>query len=66
MTSRQVAFLGFGILVLVPAVFFLVRSDDAIINTPPKNQRVVVFGDSLVEGVGATTEKKNFVSLVSE
>ena len=62
MSTRQVAFLGFAILVLAPIAYFLFR-DGSITNYPPKNQTIVAFGDSLVEGVGATPGN-DFVSLV--
>ncbi len=62
MTSRQLAFLGFAILLLTPATYFIFRSDEKITNYPPKNQKVVAFGDSLIEGVGGT-EGNDFVSV---
>ncbi len=65
MTPRQLAFLGFGILVVAPLLYFVFRSDVAITNYPPKNQKVVAFGDSLIEGVGSTA-KNDFVSMVGK
>lgn len=64
MTAKQIAFLGFAILILVPLAYFLFRGDGAVVNYPPKNQIVVAFGDSLVEGVGANGGG-GFVSIVS-
>ncbi len=63
MTSRQLAFLGFAILLLVPAMYFVFQSDTIITNYPPKNQKVVAFGDSLIEGVGSTAGN-DFVSVL--
>lgn len=54
MTPQRYAFLGFALLVCTPFLYFVFRSDEPIKNYPPKNHTVVAFGDSLVEGVGAT------------
>jgi len=62
MTTRQWAFLGLAILVMAPIAYFIFRGD-SITNYPPKNQTIVAFGDSLVEGVGAG-EGNDFVSVV--
>lgn len=62
MTTRQWAFLGLAILVMAPIAYFLFRGD-SITNYPPKNQTIVAFGDSLVEGVGASAGN-DFVSVV--
>lgn len=62
MTTRQWAFLGFATLVMAPVLYFVFRTSDTITNYPPKNQTVVAFGDSLVEGVGASTGN-DFVSV---
>lgn len=47
------------------AMFFGIKffSNDEITNYPPKNHTIVAFGDSLVEGVGATSGN-DFPSLV--
>ncbi len=63
MTPRQLAFLGFAILLLMPLTYFIFRGDEKITNYPTKNQKVVAFGDSLIEGVGSTSGN-DFVSLV--
>ncbi len=63
MTPRQLAFLGFAILVIAPLLYFVFRSDTTITNYPPKNQKVVAFGDSLIEGVGSTSGN-DFVSVL--
>lgn len=62
MSTRQVAFLGFAILILVPVLYFVFRGGETITNYPPKNQTIVAFGDSLVEGVGARAGN-DFVSV---
>lgn len=65
MTSKHFAFLGFALLVLVPFIYFIVYRDDEITNYPPRSQRIVAFGDSLIEGVGSTREG-GFVSIVAD
>ena len=44
--------------------YFFFFHKGVIKNIPPKNEKVVVFGDSLVEGVGAT-EGQDFVSVMA-
>lgn len=44
-------------------IYFFINSKQEIRNYPPKNQEVVAFGDSLIQGVGAT-HGNDFVSLV--
>ncbi len=51
-----------GIVVLLGWMF--IKKEDPITNYPPKGDTVLVFGDSLVSGVGAS-EGKDFVSLLS-
>ncbi len=63
MTPRQLAFLGFAILLLMPLAYFAFRDDVKITNYPPRNQKVVAFGDSLIEGVGSSPGN-DFVSVV--
>jgi acyl-CoA thioesterase I len=52
------------ILAIVVIVYFIFGSSPDIVNYPPKNDTVVAFGDSLVQGVGAT-KNNDFVSLLS-
>ncbi len=62
--SKKQLIIIFGI-ILVFLVFYFVNKDNSIIkNYPPKNKVIVAFGDSLIEGVGAT-KGKDFVSLLS-
>lgn len=62
--SKKQLIIIFGI-ILVFLVFYFVNKDNSTIkNYPPKNKVIVAFGDSLIEGVGAT-KGKDFVSLLS-
>jgi acyl-CoA thioesterase I len=51
-----------GVLFVLGALFFW-NSDNEIRNSPPKNTTIVAFGDSLVEGVGATSGNDLFSQL---
>lgn len=60
----------FPILVLIfllsaTSIWWFFFSGYEIVNDPPKNEKIVAFGDSLVAGVGAT-KGKDFVSVLSE
>lgn len=56
---------AFGAFIFVLIAFFLFRDSDwEIKNNPPENNTIVAFGDSLVDGVGATPGN-DFVSVLS-
>ena len=63
MTKKQLIFIILTVILLAFFVYFFLRGDENITNYPPKNQTVVAFGDSLIEGVGATPGN-DFVSIV--
>lgn len=51
--------------VLACLAWFFFAPEQEIVNHPPKNERIIAFGDSLVAGSGATAGK-DFVSLLSK
>ncbi len=53
------------LVVLSSGVWFITRSSETIQNYPPKNEKIVAFGDSLVFGQGAT-EGNDFVTLLGK
>lgn len=60
--------IGFILLCVIGSAFFawfLLSDDVQITNYPPKNERIIAFGDSLIEGVGAT-EGNDIVSKLSK
>ncbi len=57
---------GIGLLVVSSIFFFIFSRGDDIKNYPSDGKDIIVFGDSLVEGVGASSSSKNFVSLLSK
>ncbi len=67
MTKKQL--IGLGIIVLIFTLtilsYFFLRSPQKITNYPPKNQIVVAFGDSLIEGVGSTANN-DFISIIEQ
>ncbi|KND49850.1 MAG: acyl-CoA thioesterase I [Parcubacteria bacterium C7867-003] len=54
-----------GSVVLFIILFFVFRGSGEIKNYPSNGTDIIAFGDSLVQGVGATSEKANFVSILS-
>lgn len=56
---------GFGAVMLLMLLYFVLGGDTTIKNYPSKGVDIVAFGDSLVQGVGATSESTNFVSILS-
>jgi len=55
--------IGLGIIVAILGTWFFLFDGGVITNYPPKNEKIVAFGDSLVFGVGAT-EGNDFVSVL--
>lgn len=43
-----------GVIAFLVLASFFIRDTDTIVNYPPKNGTIVAFGDSLIEGVGAS------------
>lgn len=56
---------GLGVILVVGATFLFLGGED-IKNYPSKGTDVIAFGDSLVQGVGASSRDTNFVSLLSK
>jgi lysophospholipase L1-like esterase len=61
---KYFALLVIGIFALGAAYLFLFTNSDTVTNYPSDGTTVVAFGDSLVEGVGAT-DGNDFVSVLS-
>ena len=59
--------LVFLILVSISVLtIFFVSKEREITNFPSEGEHIIAFGDSLVAGVGASSEDANFVSLLSQ
>ena len=59
-------FLYAGVAVVVLAIlYFVFGASTEIKNYPSQGKDIVAFGDSLVAGVGASSESTNFVSILS-
>lgn len=54
-----------GAILVVAILFFFFGKGSNIKNYPSKGTDIIAFGDSLVQGVGATSESTNFVSVLS-
>ncbi len=67
MTKEQLISLGIIVLILALTIlgYFFLRNPQKITNYPPRNQVVVAFGDSLIEGVGSTTGN-DFISIIEQ
>lgn len=60
------ALLSFGACTLiVGGLWLFLDSEEQIVNYPPKNDRIIAFGDSLVSGVGSSAGQ-DFISLLSK
>ena len=55
---------GFLLAIIFGKVWYDFRNVYPIINYPPKGSTIVVFGDSLTVGVGASSKEKNFVGIL--
>lgn len=64
MKKSIIIFVGVLVLIGIVSVAIIIFHQTPITNYPPKNTTVVAFGDSLVEGVGAT-EGNDFISVLA-
>ncbi len=46
--------------------YFIFNKEDKIKNYPSSGTDIIAFGDSLIEGVGASSSENNFVSILSK
>ena len=52
--SMKILLVVGGMLAVLLIGWYFLRNSVEITNYPPKNERIIAFGDSLIEGVGAT------------
>ncbi len=62
--NKKFLYLGVGVVVLV-IMYFVFGGSTKIKNYPSSGTDIVAFGDSLIFGVGATSDSTNFVSILS-
>lgn|SRR3989338_637692 len=61
---QKIIIIILAVVLVIGVLFFIFRKSPTITNYPPQGKTIVAFGDSLVEGVGATAGN-DFVSLLS-
>lgn len=54
-----------GLVVLIGFLFAKLGKESVVTNYPSQGQDILAFGDSLVQGVGASNQDNNFVSFLS-
>lgn len=64
MSKKKITIICLLVIIFI-YLFFTLNTNTEIKNYPPKNNRIVAFGDSLVEGVGSSSGK-DFISLVEK
>ena len=62
---KKIIIIIFGVMLVVGIGFFVFKKPSLVTNYPPEGETIIAFGDSLVEGVGATAGN-DFVSLLSK
>ncbi len=62
--KKKFLYIG-GLVLLLLAYFFFFSENKQIKNYPSSGTDIVAFGDSLIQGVGATSENTNLVSVLS-
>jgi len=64
--NKKYLILAVIIITSIVVLFFIFNKKlaSSVVNYPPKNNTIIAFGDSLVEGVGAT-DGKDFISQLS-
>lgn len=66
MSKRNAAIFTTFLVIALVSLYFVFNSEKKITNYPSGGRDIIAFGDSLVEGVGASSADHNFVSLLSE
>lgn len=62
---QKITLIILGLVLVVSTLFFIFKKSPTITNYPSRGTTIIAFGDSLVEGVGATTGN-DFVSLLAQ
>ena len=57
--------LGLVVLVIGAQIIGMIRAQYTVVNFPPHGKNVVAFGDSLTEGVGASSPEHGYVGALS-
>jgi acyl-CoA thioesterase I len=66
MNKKALYSVGVGVVFILVGLLLFKGKESMVKNYPSSGADIVAFGDSLVEGVGASTDNKNFVSRLSE
>lgn len=64
--KRNIFLTIFVLVVCVFLIFYFVLNKDDYTNYPSNGTDIVAFGDSLIQGVGASSSNKNLVSILSK
>lgn len=64
--KRNIFLTSFVLVVCVFLIFYFVLNKDDYTNYPSNGTDIVAFGDSLIQGVGASSSNKNLVSILSK
>lgn len=63
--NKNIIIIGLFSVLFVFGIFYFVLNKDTYTNYPSNGTDIVAFGDSLIEGVGASSKDKNLVSELS-
>jgi lysophospholipase L1-like esterase len=64
--KRNIFLTIFVLVVCVFLIFYFVLNKDDYTNYPSNGTDIVAFGDSLIQGVGASSSNKNLVSILKK
>lgn len=64
-SNKSIFIIGTLSVLLVFGIFYFIFNKDTYSNYPSRGTDIVAFGDSLVQGVGASSVDKNLVSILS-
>ncbi len=64
-SNKSIFIIGTLSVLLVFGIFYFIFNKDTYSNYPSNGTDIVAFGDSLIQGVGASSVDKNLVSILS-
>lgn len=64
-SNKSIFIIGTLSVLLVFGIFYFIFNKDTYSNYPSRGTDIVAFGDSLIQGVGASSVDKNLVSILS-
>jgi lysophospholipase L1-like esterase len=64
--NKNILIIGLVLVLLIFGIFYFIAGNDSYTNYPSKGTDIIAFGDSLIQGVGASSNTKSLVGVLSK